>query len=175
MAADGNVRAKAGQVRFGQARKNLDLLVEMKRHIGHAGEPSHIAATDSFMLSWTNRVHVEQLALFNVVDAKSLTFRLPSHAALSWDFLRGYVDGDGCVGRYDNGAGREYLHISWVGTPQFIEQCDAWLPVRGLRRSLRGVDELRFNGRKAVELASMVYPSSLRFKSRKHLISESAS
>ncbi|MGG7534653.1 hypothetical protein [Rhizobium sp. 12,4] len=173
MAADGNVRSAAAQVRFGQGAKNKDILDAMKAHIGHEGEPSYQASTNSYMMSWTSGRHVDDLAVYGVVDAKSLSFALPEIDLMSFDFLRGYIDGDGCVGYYSNGTHRKYLHVSWVGTAEFINQCQDWLPIQGKTRSLGNVTEIRFSGTKAVELCGLIY-SAQGFKSRKQSIYESS-
>ncbi len=66
-----------------------------------------------------------QLAKFGIVPRKSLTYTypdvLPSH--LFYAFIRGYIDGDGCVSVCDNGAGSKYLQVSFVGTKEFTEEC----------------------------------------------------
>lgn len=172
MAADGNVRSRVGQVRFGQSLKNLDLLDEMRRHIGHSGEPSFAKTTSSYMLSWTSRRHVDDLARYGVVDAKSLIYRLPDPSLMSLDFLRGYIDGDGCIGVYSNGTHRRYLQLGWVGTPEFIKQCLDWLPVTGRVYTHGNVQEIKFHGKHAADICGLLYPANDNFTSRKQRIFE---
>lgn len=168
MAADGNVRLPSAQIRFGQSLANADLMRKLKKHINHNGQPYFVKNTKSYMLSWTSMAHANALSEFGVVPAKSLIFSLPSIDRISLDFMRGYIDGDGCVGFYDNGSGRKYLHLSWVGNPLFIRQCQEWLPTPGRRRGIGNVDELRFSGTKAEALCRLIYPEGLPFISRKH-------
>lgn len=167
MAADGNVRAATAQIRFGQSTKNKDLIDAIKSHIGHQGVPYYQTSTDSYMLSWTNRRHVSDLAKYGIVDAKSLSYSLPSADLLSLDFLRGYVDGDGSIGYYRNGTHRKYLRISWVGTPDFIDQCAEWLGVGGTFTKKGRVVEICFSGKKAVEVGGLLYGCNAKFTSRK--------
>jgi hypothetical protein len=45
-------------------------------------------------------------------------------------FLRGYIDGDGCVGVYDNGKGIKTLNIGFVGTEKYIEEIEKHIKIK---------------------------------------------
>lgn len=169
MASDGNVRSKAAQIRFGQSAGNKGFLDALKIHIGHSGEPYFQASTNSYMLSWTSRRHVADLGNYGIIDNKSLTYSLPDLQRMTWEFIRGYIDGDGTVGVYSNGTHRKYLRISWVGTPKFIAQCADWIPIQGRRYSRGSVEEIVFFGKKAIEIGKLIYKDHSCFKSRKYI------
>lgn len=169
MAADGNVNARTAQIRIGQSAGNKDFLDALGSHIGHGGLPYFQESTNSYALSWTNRRHLSDLARYGVVDNKSLKYHLPDPKLMTWEFLRGYIDGDGTVGVYRNGTHRTYLRISWVGSPLFIEQCASWIPIQGRRYSRGKVEEILFFGKKAKEIGQHIYSDTSCFKSRKYI------
>jgi hypothetical protein len=88
-------------------------------------------------------------------------------------FLRGYIDGDGCVGIYQTPQKTSYLHISFVGVSGFIEPVLQYLPPGGRSHNLRTANrliEVRWNGRNAWDLGQWLYsaasalPSSEKMK-----------
>lgn len=167
MASDGNVQ-NGKTVRISQSEINYDLLEFLKTYLEHNGEPYHNKKLNYRLLTWTNKSHINQLEKYGIVENKSLIYKLPNKDLLTYDFLRGYIDGDGCVGVYNNGKGIYYLIISWVGTKEFIDQCYKFLNNRGIVRKLKNVYEIKFNGKKAIEIGKLIYYNSELFPTRKY-------
>ena len=167
MASDGNIKRNTNGLSLTQSAKNKNILDGFQHHIKHTGEQYYSDKLRSYSLHWTNAEHVDDLSKFGVVPAKSLIFRLPSLDLMSVDFLRGYVDGDGCIGLYSNGTEKKYMHLSWAGTPEFIAQCNEWLPVKGRVYSRGNISELCFYGKKAKEVGNLLYPLPGAFMSSK--------
>ena len=84
----------------------------------------------AFSIIITSHKFVDVLSKFNIVEKKSLIYELPKlkNEYELRDFIRGYIDGDGSVGVYDNGNGHEYLVISFVGTKNFINNASQKIP-----------------------------------------------
>lgn len=177
LAADGNIK-KDRFISLGQSGdEGKGITLEVKRLLGYDGPIYEIGTVgrDSHRISITSREMVKDLSIYNVIPKKSLIYELPPLAADSFrDYLRGYIDGDGSVGVYDNGNGYEYLVISFVGTKKFINDVIKQIPSEnsGVRDLKRGENcwEVRWYGRQAIELGRWLYSNKDLYKSKKFLI-----
>jgi hypothetical protein len=87
-------------------------------------------------------------------------------------FLRGYTDGDGCVGIYPTPQGNPMLHLSFVGTPWFIHDAMRVIPADGRYRKIercKALAEARYNGRHAWKAANWIFADPTLFRSAKTL------
>lgn len=116
---------------------------------------------------------IEDLKKYNIVPRKSLSYKLPIlDDSIFYSFLRGYIDGDGCVGIYDNGLNAKYLQISLVGTKNFIDNICKKIPIAAgiLKKTENNVYEARWYGKKAKTIGSLVYSNNTIFKGKKYNI-----
>lgn len=96
----------------------------------------------------------------NIFERKTYTYTLPSFESEEQfcSFLQGYIEGDGCTGIYDNGKGAEYLHLSLVGTKEFIYAVNERLPVKGrISNTKNELHQLTFNGINAFSISNYIY------------------
>lgn len=111
---------------------------------------------------------------YGVTPRKSLTYGWPSlHSSHVADFMAGFIDGDGCISVYPTPQGEPFLHLSYVGTPDFIEGSSKVIPSRGRIRRLpqcKNLAEIRFNGRHACDAAAWIYASPVAQLSRKYKV-----
>lgn len=165
LAADGHVLRNGRCWQLEQSGETGRDIVDAARHvIGLAREANRhpTAGQDAYAISVTSPRMVRDLAqTYAVTPAKSLTLTWPaltdSRAAA---FLRGYIDGDGCVSSYNVGRATGMFHLSLVGTPDFIDGATHHFPASGRIRKItraRNLVELRFNGRHAWDAAAWVY------------------
>ncbi|MET0493549.1 MAG: hypothetical protein ABW000_10515 [Actinoplanes sp.] len=109
---------------------------------------------------------------YGVTPRKTLTYQWPALSpGLATAFLRGYVDGDGCVATYPTPQGNPMLHVSFVGTPSFIQGAMAVIPADGWRtviKRCRSLEEARYNGRHAWLAANWLFADHDLFSSAKH-------
>lgn len=114
---------------------------------------------------------------YGIGPRKTLTYRWPGlGGGAAADFLAGYIDGDGCVGTYRTPKGEPFLHISFVGTIEFMADAQGAIPAEGkLRRLMRckNLAEIRYSGRHAWTAGAWLYASEAARTSRKHRIYES--
>lgn len=85
-------------------------------------------------------------------------------------FLRGYIDGDGCVNSYFNSRGSLYMHISFVGTETFMEWARSALPASCKPKRIKrckNLFEIRFNGETACLVGDWLYADADLFSSDK--------
>jgi hypothetical protein len=101
---------------------------------------------------------------YGITPRKTVTLQWPSVAGdRAAAFLRGYIDGDGCVGVYRVGAVDAMLSVSLVGTTAFIAGAATVVPVPFRRYALtRCVDlvDARWNGRHAWTVGQWIYQHS---------------
>lgn len=117
---------------------------------------------------------VDDIGKLGVVKSKTtiLTFPAPSQVPqyLIRHFIRGYLDGDGCVTSNNN-----YLILSFVGTKEFLNGLATVLGVEHLklyqRHKEREVNnfELRIGGKKAKEIGDWLYEESTIYLERKYI------
>lgn len=111
--------------------------------------------------------------LYGIGPRKTLTLGGPPLQGIrAANFLRGYLDGDGCVQEYKTKT-CSYLHISAVGTPAFIEWAAAVTPIPGgrVRRLLRcrNLSEIRYSGKTACGFGIWLYSDLELYQSPKML------
>lgn len=103
---------------------------------------------------------------FNIVNNKTLIYELPDTAMDFKNFLRGYFDGDGSVGIYGNGNKKgetKYLQASFVGTKNFISQCQDRIMSEGVisgnigKTKAKNLFSLTWNGKKAIQFLSWLW------------------
>lgn len=117
---------------------------------------------------------------FFIESCKSARERWPSKISapgLMFQYLRGYLDGDGCVSSYRKGSKR-YFHASFYGGLSFLKHLKAFLEKEGVfpanltKGNGRGVWELRVNRKVSVCLLyeKLYQDSGGLFMPRKHNI-----
>lgn len=180
LAADGWIK-NGKYIGISQSGDNgYKLIKYIKRELEYDA-PTYHKETDysvAHSINITSEKFCSILSKFNIVENKSLIYELPKLKNLTEfkSFLRGYIEGDGSVGVYDNGSGYEYVVVSFVGTKNFIETCEEWLPIkysgkRHIKRS-NNLYELRWYGKNAIEFGNWVFSSKNLFISEKIRIFE---
>lgn len=177
IAADGHITAdgkRLGLAQSGTAGRSL--IAEVRRITAHTGAVSvyHPPKGNlSYSVTMQSAQMIKDLAdKFGVTPRKTLTYSWPQMAPhLTSAFLRGYVDGDGCVSTYPTPQGNPMLHLSFVGTPEFIDGAASAIPAHGRRRVIqrcKNLEEVRYNGRNAWTAATWLYEDEALFSSAKH-------
>jgi hypothetical protein len=177
IAADGTVSRDQRRWSVAQSGDDGRELIEYVRYlIQHTGavsvthpaggRPSHaISAGSAQMVS-------DLMCRYRITPVKTLTYEWPDlTGSAAQAFLRGYVDGDGCVAVYRTPQMNPMLHLSLVGTPAFIEGAAPVIPARGrIRRIERcaNLSELRFTGRHAWGACQWLYADVALYGGRKY-------
>jgi len=130
-----------------------------------------------YMLDWTSQSMTEDLEKYNIVQNKTLSYVYPNNLSDVFfiDFLRGYIDGDGCVGSYYIGHKNKLrLLITLYGNENFIK----YIAEKSIR--LFNVDckfykqkkgyQLRWFGKNAVKFGNILYGNDRIFKGKKYKI-----
>lgn len=167
MAADGWVNSNMLSWGLGQSGpRGEKLLKYICRQINYTNKitKSKTCAQDSFKINVSSKQMVRDLGLWGITPRKTHSYSLPDNKLKPEyfkQFLEGYIDGDGSIGVYNNGKGVSYLCISFVGSPEFIQQCIKVIPFTASSHSKKkGVEELRYTGQSAVVFGNWVYGDS---------------
>ncbi|MEU4559609.1 hypothetical protein AB0F72_14585 [Actinoplanes sp. NPDC023936] len=136
-----------GRLIIEEARKLTNHKLKISRGTPRRGQPTYAITLNS------PQMIADLDAIFGITPRKTLVYKfpdIPPHMVAS--FLRGYVDGDGCVGIYRTPQGNAMLHLSFVGTPQFIRSAISHIPAAGRFHEITrcaALAEARYSGRHA--------------------------
>lgn len=86
------------RITLGLALKDKDAIEKFNKFLGNNLTIKNVLHYDKYpqvQISFRNKTIVEFLKEIGITSKKSLTinYKLP----ITWDFLRGYIDGDGCI------------------------------------------------------------------------------
>lgn len=128
----------------------------------------------SYGIYFTSKKLQKDFAKYNIVPKKSLIYEFPKKIPSIFikDFIRGYIDGDGCITESSNAKGSKYLSVSFVGTENFIKSCKELIPFKSKIRKIKHANncyELRWNGRFACEFGEWLFLNKKIYKSKKTL------
>lgn len=168
MAADGSVlKSKIGWTLSQSGNHGYELIDKVKSILNY-GLPIRTHKTayaDAHSITVISRQMVSDLAnRFLIMPNKTLTLRWPVLKGLEAAyFLRGYIDGDGCVNKYPNGRnGADMLSISFVGTKEFISGARDTVHSKGRVQVIQRCEnlvDLRWSGRFALDAGNWIYQS----------------
>jgi hypothetical protein len=101
---------------------------------------------------------------------KSLILKFPdenlfTNRDLIYDFIRGYVDGDGCISK----EGKDRLSISLLGTYDFLSGVKRYLPYFGSVIKQKNVYGIRCTRNKGDQAAYRLYENATIYLDRKFL------
>ena len=112
------------------------------------------------------------LATFNIVPAKTYDFDYPDIIPSEFvsAFIAGYIEGDGCISKHKSKYGTDYLCVSFVGTPKFIDKCHEIIPIKGSVSNVNHsfVKCISWSGLKAIELCDWLYSYDTLYHSYKY-------
>lgn len=98
--------------------------------------------TTQIGLSINSKLLSDSLCKCGMVPAKSTILKFPDESVLPeqlfWHFVRGYFDGDGCIGIYCRGSrkNRPYSHVSICGSIPFISQLSVLFEEKSIKHRL---------------------------------------
>lgn len=188
--ADGSVTTpfrvnKDGSIKNGIYRIELQLKEDDKNHLDkfrkelNIEKPLNISKTNYERSNrcrlYFNSKHMwEILNSYGCTPRKSQTLEFPNinifkDKKLIKHFIRGYVDGDGCLSWCDTQHKRAHLGI--LGTMKFLKELQHWLPLEFenviLKRNDESVASLYYSGKTAFYIANYLYKDCSVYLERK--------
>ncbi len=113
LAADGNVFK--GTVCVGLHSKDDNHILKFRNFLASSHKVTRTPKKSS--IKFSDKQIVEDLNKFGITDNKSLTYEVPEFCALSSDFWRGIIDGDGSICLKEN----KHAILSIVGTFSVVD------------------------------------------------------
>lgn len=148
--ADGNVHNTANIISLSLKISDIAHLEKFKTFLNATAKivTTKIKVNNKFYeickFSVCNKYFKEQLISLGCIPKKSLILKFPKteifqNKNLIYDFIRGYVDGDGCLTFSKNGR----LNLSILGTKEFLESLSNYFP--GKFKSIYRAKRLKTN------------------------------
>lgn len=177
MASDGNITNKKNSkcrtniFSISQSGDNgLDLIEQVKRWLSYSGKIYHIKTTHkvAHQISISSIKLIKKLLEHNIKPNKSFTYSYNGKAILK-PFLQGYIEGDGCVGVYNNGKNNTYFYISFFGNEEFKKSIIDLLPIEPNCREVNdGYYEIKFLGNKGIKFCDWLWETPVYKESKKY-------
>jgi hypothetical protein len=179
MASDGFVIKNKKYFSIAQSGLNgLKMIKYIKRILG-ANCKIYVHKTyrqNSYQLQLTSPYFVKKLLKYNILNNKSLIYEFPNKLSLKYirDFIRGYLEGDGCITISKGGIKgykTKYLCVSFVGTKNFIKECIKYIPFKTTIREIKYAKncfEARWNGERALDFCKWLYSTPNLYKGSKY-------
>ncbi len=122
IAADGNIMTNPKILNITQSKKDLYIL-EWFNKLLQCKRPIHIQPNNICHLVIRNGTLVDDLIALGIEPCKSLTMKWFSNVPSEYlnHFIRGYMDGDGCVCCYSRKNRGTIIELSFLGTRNFLE------------------------------------------------------
>lgn len=166
LASDGYVRSNNKRFGIGQSGiKGLNLIKYVKNILHFTGNILQRKPKNGnihYYIEITSPKLVSKLNEYNIVHKKTLIYKFPEKIIpYLYSFLRGYIDGDGCLKIIDaNGGNNKYLFMNVIGTKKFIDRCDELIEIKGNKdkdKNCKNLWRLAWNGFKAIELGKIIF------------------
>lgn len=173
IAADGNISGKSWTLAqssdYGRAMvEHVSLLVDHRLTLSSSQPKMKNANRSHSIYVPSSQMTNDLWELYGIGPRKTLTYGWPAlDGARAANFLRGYIDGDGCVGKYHK---TQHLTIALVGTAEFIQGLQGVVPIKGATHVIKrckNLVDLRFNGRKAWAVGEWIYGDESLYPSPK--------
>ncbi len=173
IASDGCIKSKYSWGISQSGSRGLKLIQYINSIINSSNKiyTSETIGKDAHQINISSEEMVKDLAKYGIFPRKTHTFNLPEFECEEHfkSFIRGYIDGDGCVGVYSNIEGCEYLSISFVGNKSFIDSCVSKLPFKiSSTTKLSGVWDIRYTGEKSIIFGNWVYSNNSLYSHYKY-------
>lgn len=142
-------------------RNALDMEAEVKK------SHTNFAQSERCRLGWNSKHMWNVLNSYGCTPCKSKTLTFPdisifANKSLIRHFIRGYVDGDGCLSYQDSNHKKAVLNI--LGTFDMLSNIQHWLPLQFesaiYKKSEECVQQLSFQGKTGFFIANYLYKNS---------------
>ena len=176
IAADGTVNGNRTSIsQSGDGGKNLieyvKEILESDYEISESISNFNGKTNTIYTIGFSSKQVIEKLSEYNIVPNKTYTYKFPDNIPEKniSDFLCGYLEGDGCIGCYENGGTKNFCVVQIVGTKDFIDKCAKVIPIQGRVEKIRtsSIWAIWWNGTNAILLCDWLYSSQDIYKRSK--------
>lgn len=158
--SDGNLYK--GKIQLNCQASDLVILQHLKDYINSPAKIHYRASTNSYLLAFADQLLVERLIAQGLEPAKSNKERLPN---FNWqkspDFIRGLLDGDGCISLSTSGS----PSVDLCGSAEIVDGfiCFVEKHIQTKKHKVKrhvhasGLCRVGYYGSEAMELLNIVY------------------
>ena len=159
--------------------KKFSFFMECKRDIIKLGTSKCCGKTYERCRFLIANQHLHDILYqYGCVHNKSLVLKFPeinifSNKSLIYDFIRGYVDGDGCLSLVTYKSGNIALDLQIIGTQEFLEKVIQYLGIpkdkyiKDKRRPNTNTYTIRYIGKTALQVSNLLYEHASIYLDRK--------
>ena len=176
MFADGNIGKDRNSIELSLSSKDYEHMLKFKKFLQYNDDlkvtnTNFINSKRVRLLFSSKRIH-DTLNIYGCVPQKSLILRFPKieifkDTTLVRDYIRGYVDGDGCLSYLDKS--HKAPNITIIGTKQFLEELLKYIPIKANVNKRNNVYILNISRKKAYNLSNYIYSNCTIYLERKYL------
>ena len=180
--ADGNISKDRHKIEINLSAKDVDHMIKFKEFLKLENEiricKNYGRGDLQCRLSFRNSRIWNNLNNKGCVPCKSLILTFPdinifSNKNLVYDFIRGYVDGDGCLYMYKT-RNTINTEVNLVGTESFLNGVKQFLGISGTIRNkstrnyINRAYQLQYSTANARKVARLLYENSTIYLDRKY-------
>lgn len=121
------------------------------------------SSPDMITLNVCSKKLIQDLLSYGCTPAKSLTLKFPSiPEEVVPHFIRGYIDGDGCIYKYDQNLkrGKPKIAFNALGTRSFLEDLCSYLPNRPNVHPRENIFKFTSYNTRAIENLTWIHQNS---------------
>lgn len=184
MYADGYVKKDGNEVIFHIHEKDKELLERFANFVGeNLPLYEHSKKTNNLRVVINNKQIHDDLINKGCTPNKTYTIQFPNESQipehLIHHFIRGYMDGDGCLHIETNKSGNESIVICFIGTMDMMSGIQRWMGTNNKiaespKSEGKGIYTLGVRGnQKPLNILNRIYKDATIFMKRKHEIYQS--
>jgi len=177
--SDGCVDTRYWRLCLGLAEKDKEHVFKFKKFLEDTREDSYVRIYNeelngkhfkSFRYTVHNKYFTNNLIKLGCIPNKSLVLKFPnenifSRKELIYDFIRGYIDGDGSIST--NGRKRHRMRISVLGTLDVLEGIKKYFPQFNKITKRKNIYVMSCSANKADQVGYKLYENATIYLERK--------
>lgn len=175
--ADGYVSGAKNTIALALKEEDLKAIEKFRKFVGLENKPittkiRHLSTGDkySYQFSFDSKATKDRLAELGCINRKTAILKFPTEdqvpKKLLSHFIRGYIDGDGCI--YTN---KNKITVEILGTEEFLIELKKWINL-GQSKIYKThspiVMKTLHSGKYALELLERIYKDSTIYLDRKY-------
>ena len=176
MFADGNIGKNRDSIELSLSSKDYEHMLKFKKFLQYINNlkitNTNFINSKRVRLVFNSKNMHNTLNAYGCVPRKSLILEFPKieifkDTNLIKDYIRGYIDGDGCLSYFDK------LHkspnITILGTKKFLEELLKHIPIKANINKRNNIYILNISRKKAYDLSNYIYSNCTIYLERKYL------
>lgn len=175
IASDGNIKNDKIWDISQSGENGFNIINYITKLINHSNKiyTKHTKGKDAHSIVISSSEMVKDLKKYKIMERKTLSLNFDysifnNNQEHFKSFIRGYIDGDGCVS-VSHQKNIRILNISFVGNHNFINDLCSYLPYKHYSKSKRNnITQISYSGESAVRFCDWLYSNDDLYKHYKY-------